>query len=72
MATASAPARKRSGGFSSAAIVINVETGKVVAYIGNTSEKENIHGNHVDVITAPRSTGSILKPFLYALYFIST
>jgi penicillin-binding protein 1C len=49
-----------------AAIVINVETGKVVAYIGNAADKENIHGNHVDVITAPRSTGSILKPFLYA------
>jgi penicillin-binding protein 1C len=25
------------------------------------------HGNHVDVITAPRSPGSVLKPFLYFL-----
>lgn len=49
-----------------AALVISVETGKVVAYIGNTTETNNNHGNQVDCITAPRSTGSILKPFLYA------
>lgn len=49
-----------------AAIVLDLETQKVVAYVGNTSDPENEHGNHVDVIKAPRSTGSILKPFLYA------
>ena len=48
-----------------AAIVIEVETGNVLAYVGNTSESDK-HGNDVDVIRAPRSTGSILKPILYA------
>jgi penicillin-binding protein 1C len=48
-----------------AAIIIEVETGNVLAYVGNTSES-NEHGNKVDVIQAPRSTGSILKPILYA------
>lgn len=50
-----------------AAIVIDVPTGNVLAYCGNTEDpaaEEN--GDDVDVITAPRSTGSILKPFLYA------
>lgn len=49
-----------------AAIVMDLQTGQVVAYVGNTKDLENLHGNQVDVIKAPRSTGSILKPFLYA------
>lgn len=50
-----------------AAVVADVETGNVLAYIGNTQNGENRHGSRVDVVTAPRSTGSILKPLLYAL-----
>ena len=50
-----------------AALVLEVETGNVLAYIGNIPGKSGReHGNNVDIITAPRSTGSILKPFLYA------
>lgn len=49
-----------------AAIVISVETGAVLAYVGNVASGEDHHGDEVDVVTAPRSTGSILKPFLYA------
>ncbi len=49
-----------------AAIVVDVETGNVLAYVGNTLCSDNSHGNDVDIITAPRSTGSILKPILYA------
>lgn len=53
--------------FNAAAIVVDVETGNVVAYVGNTDKDGNQdHGNDVDVITAPRSTGSVLKPLLYA------
>ena len=50
-----------------AALVLDAKTGNVLAYAGNipgTSARE--HGNNVDIITSPRSTGSILKPFLYA------
>jgi len=47
-----------------AAIVIDVETGEVLSYIGNVGIKG--FGDHVDILTSPRSTGSILKPFLYA------
>lgn len=47
-----------------AVLVIEVESGDVKGYIGN-SDGDNQHSNHVDIIQAPRSSGSILKPFLY-------
>jgi len=49
-----------------AMILIDIETRKVLAYVGNTDCKHVESGQDVDIITAPRSTGSILKPFLYA------
>lgn len=50
-----------------AAIILEVETGNVLAYIGNTKYAiASSHGNEVDVVVAPRSTGSLLKPLLYA------
>jgi penicillin-binding protein 1C len=49
-----------------AVIVAKVESGEVIAYLGNVFTENDKHGANVDVITAPRSTGSILKPFLYA------
>lgn len=48
-----------------AAIIINVENNEVVAYCGNVGFNENKSANQVDIIRSPRSTGSILKPFLY-------
>ncbi len=49
-----------------AAIVIEVETGAVLAYVGNVPGAGVDFGEQVDVIRAERSTGSVLKPFLYA------
>lgn len=50
-----------------AAIIADTETGEVLAYAGNASfAADERKGNQVDIITSPRSTGSILKPFLYA------
>jgi penicillin-binding protein 1C len=49
-----------------AALILDVETGNVLAYTGNTRDKALRHQNRVNVITAPRSSGSILKPLLYA------
>ncbi len=49
-----------------AVIVAEVSSKEVKAYIGNYFDgKEAGHGNSVDIIQSPRSTGSILKPFLY-------
>ena len=49
-----------------AVLVMDVETGKVLAYTGNVPNVATEHGSDVDIIMAPRSTGSIIKPFLYA------
>lgn len=50
-----------------AVIVADVRTGNILCYIGNTkAEQGQDHGNDVDVINASRSTGSLLKPYLYA------
>ena len=51
--------------FNGAVIIGEIKTGKIIAYVGNTNVKEREHGGNVDVITARRSSGSILKPFLY-------
>lgn len=51
--------------FNAAVLVVEIETGRALAYVGNTeSGKEN--DEDVDMTNAARSTGSILKPFLYA------
>jgi len=51
--------------FNGAILVADVETGKVLAYVGNTSGGFE-HHEHVDIISSRRSSGSILKPFLFA------
>jgi penicillin-binding protein 1C len=50
-----------------AAVVLDVETGKTLAYAGNISHPEDTTmQSDVDVVNAPRSPGSTLKPLLYA------
>ncbi len=50
-----------------AAVVLDVETGAALAYAGNISHPENpAMESDVDVVNAPRSPGSTLKPLLYA------
>lgn len=48
-----------------AILVLDVETRKVIGYVGN-SPSDKTHANYVDIITKKRSTGSTLKPFLFA------
>lgn len=47
-----------------AVLVIDVETGEALAYVGNLPDAER--QAEVDMIRAQRSTGSLLKPFLHA------
>jgi penicillin-binding protein 1C len=50
-----------------AAVVLDVETGATLAYAGNISHPEDTSmQSDVDVVNAPRSPGSTLKPMLYA------
>lgn len=48
-----------------AAVIMDVETGEVIAYVGNANSLDERPGSKVDIARSPRSTGSILKPFLY-------
>ena len=55
------------GVYNMAAVILDVPSGEVLAYVGNVPDAGKEHGEDVDIIAAPRSTGSILKPYLYAL-----
>lgn len=48
-----------------AVLVLDVATREVMTYIGNTPT-DKVHQKDVDIVQAPRSTGSTLKPLLYA------
>lgn len=48
------------------ALVCRVKDGSVMAYVGNIFSNNGENASYVDLVQAPRSTGSILKPILYA------
>ncbi len=48
-----------------AVLILDVDSREVLAYIGN-SPTDREHQSYVDIIDKPRSSGSVLKPFLYA------
>jgi len=50
-----------------AAVVVETQTGKVRAYVGSQQFSDSLNQGQVDGVQAPRSSGSLLKPFLYAL-----
>ncbi|MFV0540231.1 MAG: penicillin-binding protein 1C [Aestuariibaculum sp.] len=51
--------------YNAAVLVMDVNTRKILVYVGNTPTTK-AHQKDVDIIDKPRSTGSILKPFLFA------
>ncbi|MFN6944470.1 MAG: penicillin-binding protein 1C [Cytophagaceae bacterium] len=60
--------RLRANGIHNAAVLVaDVASGKVIAYCGNVGNLKTVRSPHVDIIHAPRSTGSILKPFLFSM-----
>ncbi len=52
--------------FNGAVMITSVNTGEILAYVGNTKSENSENGNDVNCIKASRSTGSILKPLLFA------
>jgi penicillin-binding protein 1C len=57
----------RNGVWNGAVLVLDVKSGDVLAYAGNVPLLDRTeNGSYVDVISSRRSTGSLLKPFLYA------
>jgi len=51
------------GIYNGACVVLNTQTGEIAAYVGNTN---TLHAPDVDIVSSQRSSGSLLKPFLYA------
>jgi penicillin-binding protein 1C len=50
-----------------AALIVDNRSFEVLAYVGNPDfEASDRHGYAVDIVRRPRSSGSILKPFLFA------
>ncbi len=61
------PHLQANGIYNAAVLVADVRTGKVLTYAANMpATVQNQHCHAVDNIVAPRSTGSVLKPFLFA------
>ena len=50
-----------------AILILDNKSNQVLAYVGNSKGSNNQHGYRVDIIDSKRSTGSLLKPFLYGL-----
>jgi penicillin-binding protein 1C len=48
-----------------AIMVIDIQNRNVISYVGNSPTDQD-HDKDVDIIGAPRSTGSVLKPLLFA------
>jgi len=53
--------------YNAAALVIDNQNMQVLAYVGNSQSLRQDQGHAIDMLRQPRSTGSLLKPFLYAL-----
>ncbi len=50
-----------------AALIIDVQQNEVLAYVGNATDDRENGSYYVDIVQARRSSGSLLKPFLYGL-----
>lgn len=54
-------------GATAAAIIIDAKSREVLASVGSSGR--NVDGGWIDLTTASRSPGSLIKPFIYALAF---
>ncbi|MCS7005359.1 MAG: penicillin-binding protein 1C [Cytophagales bacterium] len=62
-------ALSRYGIFNAAVLVVDNNTGYVVAYIGSPCFDDFQHAGQVDAVRTLRSPGSTLKPFIYGIAF---
>lgn len=60
-----APTQRANGVMNAAVLIMEIRSGAVRAYIGNQPDAGGAAGA-VDIVQAPRSTGSLLKPFIHA------
>lgn len=58
---------RQADGISAAALLVDNQSRQVIAYVGSADFLNEQRFGHVDMVTAIRSPGSTLKPFLYGL-----
>jgi penicillin-binding protein 1C len=58
---------RREGAGNGAVIVLDRPSNEVLAWIGSTDYFDSAHSGAIDYASVPRSPGSALKPFFYAL-----
>ena len=59
----------RFGASNVAVVVLDNRTGAILAWEGSGDFTDAVHGGQIDGASAPRQTGSTVKPFVYALAF---
>ncbi len=62
-----APELQHKGIYAGTVVVVDHRTREVVALVGNLDFADAAHGGQIAMFDRPRSPGSTLKPFLYAL-----
>lgn len=60
-----APVQRANGVMNAAVMIMHIASGEVRVYVGNQPDAGGAEGQ-VDIVQAPRSTGSLLKPFIHA------
>ncbi|WP_415881481.1 penicillin-binding protein 1C [Neptuniibacter sp. QD34_54] len=58
---------RQAKGISAAALLVDNQSRQVISYVGSADFLNEQRFGHVDMVTAIRSPGSTLKPFLYGL-----
>jgi len=58
---------REAGASNVAVIVVRKETGEILSYLGSEDYYDKKNAGSIDYARVPRSTGSSLKPFLFAL-----
>ncbi|MEK7136861.1 MAG: transglycosylase domain-containing protein, partial [Patescibacteria group bacterium] len=58
------------GAYNVAVLVAKVQSGEILAYVGNRDYWDTASDGNVDVIRSPRQPGSSFKPFAYAAAFL--
>src|SRR5712691_11166218 len=52
-----------------ALVAVEPGTGRIVAWVGSSTDGDPTHGGEIDMVRTPRQPGSALKPLLYAAAF---
>ena len=58
---------RREGAGNGAAIVLDRKSNEVLAWVGSSNYFDKSHAGAIDYTSVPRSPGSALKPFIYAI-----